>query len=574
MSDSEYLERELNKLDQTQEEWKARHQEEQAKSVSGHEMDSTGDFYMDEVGGFHQASPRRSRVLNLQEQTIVEEEEFLDESSRDQSMANQTSSPEKSIDDPPRTGNFVMALSENVVASASAASSVMESVASDLVFEYPSTEESDGRGTPTRHMSNVVESHVVDEFAHDEEKGENMDDVVRHVQRRLTDNIAYNDTINGTELQFQDQGDSVGGERMEPPSDQRKKGFRRWIPVGDDSERSRSWFQPRPRSLAAKSDSDGVGIFADEDVNDDGNVRKRRRKLCCLNICLCLLIIAAIVCSVLFALEFFVHDESTGSERSPNVVAPTTSSPVEKPTFSLPAATLQPSVGIPSQSPPSVAPIASNTEEQGRVDGEGNLSENSGNLTTLSPEDEADASVTAPAQSVDASAPTNNPDEQADANLAITSPPSSENSTSRSAEERIVAISGGTLYDPDTPQYAAYDWLQNKDPAKLDLDNVSEQTLSQRYVAALFYFALGGENWVDKYGFLGASDVCEWNNGSPRSKMGIVCDNAGIVEGSRVTKSSPITGIVLSEYQQITTKPLFVSALSPELLQCVLFSSF
>ena len=123
-------------------------------------------------------------------------------------------------------------------------------------------------------------------------------------------------------------------------------------------------------------------------------------------------------------------------------------------------------------------------------------------------------------------------------------------------------INPKVVFSPATPQHAAYDWLQNEDPANLDLDSLSQEDLTQRYVAALFYFSLGGDEWVEKYGFLGSSDVCEWNNGSPRTKMGIVCDSPGTVEGSRVTKSSPITGIVLSKYKFMAANDFLISFVS------------
>jgi hypothetical protein len=116
------------------------------------------------------------------------------------------------------------------------------------------------------------------------------------------------------------------------------------------------------------------------------------------------------------------------------------------------------------------------------------------------------------------------------------------------AEGKLLSISGDAIYNNSTSQYAAYQWLRHSDPAKLDLDGLSDQELIQRYVSALFYFSLDGENWIDQYGFLGEANVCEWNDGSTRTTMGIVCDQPGTIEGSRVTKYGPITGFVMSEY--------------------------
>lgn len=102
----------------------------------------------------------------------------------------------------------------------------------------------------------------------------------------------------------------------------------------------------------------------------------------------------------------------------------------------------------------------------------------------------------------------------------------------------LEAISGELLYDPQTPQYEAYQWLLNDDPAGLDLDVIPQTTLEQRYVSALLYFSTEGDSWYDSLGFLGQGDVCTWQ--SEASGQGISCNAEGGIEAITISKSSSV----------------------------------
>ena len=101
--------------------------------------------------------------------------------------------------------------------------------------------------------------------------------------------------------------------------------------------------------------------------------------------------------------------------------------------------------------------------------------------------------------------------------------------------ESLEDISGDFLFDVSTPQYAAYDWILNNS-GNYDIDNLTEDELNDRYIAALFYFSLNGDNWSNQYGFLEDTHVCEWNNGSSRHTMGVICDNPYKIAGFAISK--------------------------------------
>lgn len=104
------------------------------------------------------------------------------------------------------------------------------------------------------------------------------------------------------------------------------------------------------------------------------------------------------------------------------------------------------------------------------------------------------------------------------------------------ARTHLEAMSGNALNDPTTPQYAAYQWLLNEDPANLDLDALSSKDLEQRYISALLYFSMDGNSWFDSYGFLGQGDICTWQDQA--SGKGISCDAEGAIEDVSISESS------------------------------------
>ena len=70
--------------------------------------------------------------------------------------------------------------------------------------------------------------------------------------------------------------------------------------------------------------------------------------------------------------------------------------------------------------------------------------------------------------------------------------------------------SGSALDDPTTPQYRAFNWLLNDDPAQLTFKETNDTILMERYAAAVFYYSTGGDNWIDKHMFLSNNSLCEW----------------------------------------------------------------
>ena len=84
------------------------------------------------------------------------------------------------------------------------------------------------------------------------------------------------------------------------------------------------------------------------------------------------------------------------------------------------------------------------------------------------------------------------------------------------------------LSDTSSPQYAAMEWLANKDPAVLNFDDTPTSELNQRYIVSLLYFATYGWDWDVQYGFLADSSVCDWNDLEESNRVsndGIVCND-------------------------------------------------
>ena len=99
-------------------------------------------------------------------------------------------------------------------------------------------------------------------------------------------------------------------------------------------------------------------------------------------------------------------------------------------------------------------------------------------------------------------------------------------------------ISGDSLYDKSSPQFAALDWLVNRDNMAKDLNTIPVSVVQERYVIALLYTAMNGNKWADQYGFLSGNSVCDWNEAS--SAFGIFCDNDGRVNEIAMSKSIPL----------------------------------
>jgi len=68
-----------------------------------------------------------------------------------------------------------------------------------------------------------------------------------------------------------------------------------------------------------------------------------------------------------------------------------------------------------------------------------------------------------------------------------------------------------------SPQSRALGWIIEEDPQYLC---PGDPKLNQRYIAALLYYSMGGDKWVDSSGFLTEIDECEW--------FGLACNDGHI----------------------------------------------
>lgn len=96
----------------------------------------------------------------------------------------------------------------------------------------------------------------------------------------------------------------------------------------------------------------------------------------------------------------------------------------------------------------------------------------------------------------------------------------------------LVSLSGDSLDDESSPQFKALTWVSNTDPANTSVGITPIETIKTRYVAAVIYYALGGESWTNQYNFLSEGDVCTWNQNS----AGISCNSGGSIITLRLCK--------------------------------------
>lgn len=87
--------------------------------------------------------------------------------------------------------------------------------------------------------------------------------------------------------------------------------------------------------------------------------------------------------------------------------------------------------------------------------------------------------------------------------------PSSMPSSVRFMEitDKMYFLSGEKLYEQGTPQYLSAMWMADGDPLRLDPDDAR---FAQRYIMALFYYAMDGERWVEQNGWLSELSECYW----------------------------------------------------------------
>jgi hypothetical protein len=84
------------------------------------------------------------------------------------------------------------------------------------------------------------------------------------------------------------------------------------------------------------------------------------------------------------------------------------------------------------------------------------------------------------------------------------------------------------LNDSSTPQGKAFAFLASNDPGLQD--PCSSSTIEQRYGLTTFYYALEGENWLQKDDWLGGKQECEW--------LGVECgDNSDAIQFLQLSTS-------------------------------------
>jgi hypothetical protein len=75
-----------------------------------------------------------------------------------------------------------------------------------------------------------------------------------------------------------------------------------------------------------------------------------------------------------------------------------------------------------------------------------------------------------------------------------------------------IALDGGeSLRDPNSPQFAAYEWLAGN----ANLDSYSEERLIQRYSLATLFYSAGGASWSENGLWLSDEDECDWYSRAP-----------------------------------------------------------
>jgi hypothetical protein len=105
----------------------------------------------------------------------------------------------------------------------------------------------------------------------------------------------------------------------------------------------------------------------------------------------------------------------------------------------------------------------------------------------------------------------------APANLVPTSPPvtltPSESLGLRYEAVREVLLQVSTeeaLDDQSSPQHATMVWIVENDQAQIS--PTDEGVLLMRYIVSLVYFSMDGDRWWNSFGFLGPSNICDWND--------------------------------------------------------------
>jgi hypothetical protein len=80
--------------------------------------------------------------------------------------------------------------------------------------------------------------------------------------------------------------------------------------------------------------------------------------------------------------------------------------------------------------------------------------------------------------------------------------------------EFLTPLSGNALKVQGSPQYKAAMWMESGDMMPNSRGgtglSINDAGFTQRYIMALFYYAMDGDNWVQKQGWLSEKSECEW----------------------------------------------------------------
>ena len=92
-----------------------------------------------------------------------------------------------------------------------------------------------------------------------------------------------------------------------------------------------------------------------------------------------------------------------------------------------------------------------------------------------------------------------------------------------------------SLQNLNSPQRAALEWIAYQDRANIDpRGSRSPEEIQERYVAALLYFAMGGDQWINSISFLSETSICAWNNGL--EGVGLACEDGHLVTTIKIGK--------------------------------------
>lgn len=96
-----------------------------------------------------------------------------------------------------------------------------------------------------------------------------------------------------------------------------------------------------------------------------------------------------------------------------------------------------------------------------------------------------------------------------------------------SLQELIISVSfdgGAALEDTDSPQYRAFDWLASNE----NLAEYQDWKRIQRYVLAVFYYTMNGDDWFENDGWLSDNEECTWfSQTSDRATPPSICNDDG-----------------------------------------------